>query len=183
MRIHVRWAVLGLLVLLAACAEKHPIETNTQQGPQAAAKPAPAATSSPAAATNGGTTTPPLSAADAEDDLAKLPPLDTIGDARQRQLETARRALVKAKADLAAQSHAQVAEDAQVAQTALRGVQGQLAADSQPAKLVAEVLEHLDRELPSTVDDAGALAEKVRQARGPLPMAVSGAGSTSGMRM
>ncbi|MCC7491597.1 MAG: hypothetical protein IT204_04585 [Fimbriimonadaceae bacterium] len=137
----------------------------TASAPAAApAATAPAAASAPAVAPPA----PVAAPAATDEDLATLPPLESVSDPLQRDFETARRALLQARGELAAKQFARLAEDVDVARAALERAVPQLPAGGVPAAAGATALATLRRENPGTPEAFAALLAQVAEARGPL---------------
>ncbi len=160
-------ALLTLTSLLAGCARK--AAAPGDESPPEAAAPAQAPTAPAAAA--------PVAAAPGyeEEDLAKLPPLESIADEGQKLLETARRALIQGRAHLEEQQHALVAEDVDVALAALERAQAVLPPASDALTRSGAVQARLRREIPGTKPDFDGLISELAAARGPLAAVPSAA--------
>lgn len=160
-------ALLTLTWLPAGCA-RQAAEPGGESPPEAAA---------PAQAPTAPTEAAPSVAAPGyeEEDLAKLPPLESLADEGQKLLETARRALIQGRAHLEEQQHALVAEDVDVALAALDKAQTVLPPGSDALTRSAAAQARLRREIPGTKADFDGLISDLAAARGPLAAAPAAA--------
>lgn len=170
----VRIVVVGLTCgLLAGCGpkgpdfESAPVRIVARPADRSAAAPAPAVGQAPTAAPATAAPAPAPVPVDAEAEaaaVAKLPALETVSDPVQRNLEAGRRALVLARASLAAKSFAKANEDLEVAKTALTQAGTDLKAKPAVAARVDGVVGALNRHEVLTAADVEPLLDALKQA-------------------
>lgn len=175
MRTFARWLmVMTIPTLLAACGQDDRRDFESPQTTSGAAgvPPATLPEAAPAPGTRETPTidppAPPVSPYDQED-LAQLPPLSDIADGNQRLLETARRAMIQARTELAGRNYTMVTEHVDVAMDALRQARRNAPQGTEQARAIDQALAFLDTEMPGTPARATELIQAIATARGPIP--------------